>query len=225
MVNNEALDALRVPIEPQHFYEKINRDIFEAILDLRKAGTANPVTVRNHVDEVRIGECGRGSSRRAETLAASPAALGPRMSQGAFSEMVSAVISTEYDRAPRIAGLPQPARLAASKRRGAGSTAILRRRIASWSTITDIKSRKGMFFDRHLEKNDMVRRTFERRINGGCQTIASSSNRKDLVQFDIPLGRMSQNSIIHTSTTVSSDKRDQCPAYWIAPDARPQIDP
>ncbi|OWV62561.1 hypothetical protein ATY75_12110 [Rhizobium sp. N122] len=57
LMNNEALDVLRVPLEPSHFYEAIHRDIFGAILDLRKAGRhANPVTVRNYVDDVQIGE-------------------------------------------------------------------------------------------------------------------------------------------------------------------------
>lgn len=57
LMNNEALDFLRVPLEPIHFYERIHQDIFSAILDLRKAGrTANPVTVRNYVDDIQIGE-------------------------------------------------------------------------------------------------------------------------------------------------------------------------
>ncbi|NKC47584.1 hypothetical protein HED54_00160 [Ochrobactrum anthropi ATCC 49188] len=36
----------------------------------------------------------------AQTLLASPADLGPRAKQGAFSDLVAAVIQTEYDRAP-----------------------------------------------------------------------------------------------------------------------------
>lgn len=57
LMNNDALEFLRVPLEPNHFYERIHRDIFEAILDLRKAGrNANPVTVRNYVEDVQIGE-------------------------------------------------------------------------------------------------------------------------------------------------------------------------
>jgi replicative DNA helicase len=57
MMNNEALDALRVPIEPQHFFEKTHREIFAAIIDLRRAGrSANPVTIRNHVEETMIGD-------------------------------------------------------------------------------------------------------------------------------------------------------------------------
>ena len=85
-----------------------------------------------------------------------------------------------------------------------------------------IKSRKGMYLDRYLERNDMVRRTFERRINRCCQDIALALNRKHLVRFDIPLDGVSQNHVEEQSSTVSSEK---CATHWIAPDAKPQVDP
>lgn len=57
LVNNDALDALRVPIEASHFYERLHRDIFEAISALRKAGrVANTVTVKSYVDDVQVGD-------------------------------------------------------------------------------------------------------------------------------------------------------------------------
>lgn len=85
-----------------------------------------------------------------------------------------------------------------------------------------IKTRKGMYLDRYLERNDMVRRTFERKIQRACQTIASELNRKHLVRLDIRLDGVSQNSVEDTSSTVSSEK---CATHWIAPDAKPQVDP
>lgn len=85
-----------------------------------------------------------------------------------------------------------------------------------------IKTRKGMYLDRYLQRNDMVRRTFERKIQRACQTIASELNRKHLVRLDIRLDGVSQNSVEDTPTTVSSEK---CATHWIAPDAKPQVDP
>ena len=162
----------------------------------------------------------------AETLVASPAALGPRMSQGAFSEMVAAVIATEYDRAPSYRRMP--------------SAGALSRMEVTWSWINTylgeedrklvydygfIKSRKGMFLEQYLSRNEMVRRTFERKINRCCQTIASALNRKHLVRLDNPLDVVSQNHVEEQSSTVSSGKRVQKENHWIAPDGKPQIDP
>lgn len=85
-----------------------------------------------------------------------------------------------------------------------------------------IKTRKGLYLERYLERNDLVRRTFERKIQRACQTIASALNRKHLVRLDIRLDGVSQNSVEDTPTTVSSEK---CATHWIAPDAKPQVDP
>jgi hypothetical protein len=159
----------------------------------------------------------------AETLAASPAALGPRMSQGAFSEMVSAVIATEYDRAPSY--------------RRVITAGALSRMEETWTWINSyleeedrklvydygfIKSRKGMFLDQYLSKNEMVRRTFERKINRSCQVIALALNRKHLVRLGIPLDGVSQNSVETSPTKVSSEKYA---THWIASDGKPHVDP
>jgi replicative DNA helicase len=57
LMNNEALDALRVPIEPEHFFEPVHRQIFDAAVDLRRAGrVANPVTVKNFVTDGMVGD-------------------------------------------------------------------------------------------------------------------------------------------------------------------------
>ncbi|WP_117196410.1 hypothetical protein [Rhizobium terrae] len=108
----------------------------------------------------------------AETLVASPAALGPRMKQGAFSEMVAAVIATEYDRAPSY--------------RRVISAAALSRMEETWTWINGylgeadrklvydygfIKSRKGMFLEQYLSRNEMVRKTFERKLMGAVKQL------------------------------------------------------
>lgn len=57
LMNNEALEVLRMPIESSHFYEPLHREIFEAIVTLRKAGrTANPVTVKTSISEGMVGD-------------------------------------------------------------------------------------------------------------------------------------------------------------------------
>lgn len=57
LMNNEALDALRVPLEASHFYEPIHREIFDASSQLRRAGrSANPVTVKTYVSDGMIGD-------------------------------------------------------------------------------------------------------------------------------------------------------------------------
>lgn len=57
LVNNDALDAIRVPLEAAHFFEPIHRQIFDACQQLRKAGRhANPVTVRPCISDIMVGE-------------------------------------------------------------------------------------------------------------------------------------------------------------------------
>lgn len=52
LMNAEALDAIRIPLEPQHFYLPAHRDIFAAMLDLRKDGRSiTPITVKSKVDD------------------------------------------------------------------------------------------------------------------------------------------------------------------------------
>ncbi|WP_318913471.1 replicative DNA helicase [Shinella zoogloeoides] len=54
-MNNDALDAIRVPLEPSHFYEPINRDIFDAMLDLRKAGRViTTISVKSYVPSGQV---------------------------------------------------------------------------------------------------------------------------------------------------------------------------
>lgn len=56
MINNAALDVIRVPIAPAHFSEALHGMIFEAVTTLVKAGrTANPVTVKALVPETSVG--------------------------------------------------------------------------------------------------------------------------------------------------------------------------
>lgn len=159
----------------------------------------------------------------ADTLLASPASHGPRMAGGAMGDVVRE-IGESYGYG------------SASFRRVLAPGAISRME-ETWTWINSylgepdrklvydygfIKTRKGMYLDRYLQRNDMVRRTFERKIQRACQTIASELNRKHLVRFDIRLDGVSQNSVEDTPTTVSSEK---CATHWIAPDAKPQVDP
>ncbi|MCA0341139.1 MAG: hypothetical protein LCH99_15610 [Proteobacteria bacterium] len=56
LLNNAALDAIRVPLEPKHFFEEVHGKMFDAIVECQRAGrVATTVTVKNHVPEVQIG--------------------------------------------------------------------------------------------------------------------------------------------------------------------------
>jgi replicative DNA helicase len=55
MINNDAVDAIRVPLEAKHFSEKVHAEVFAAIHNLRKAKrSANPVTVKMQVESVQM---------------------------------------------------------------------------------------------------------------------------------------------------------------------------
>lgn len=57
LLNNAALDVIRVPLSPAHFSEPLHGNIFEAVTTLAKAGrTATPVTVKALVPETPIGD-------------------------------------------------------------------------------------------------------------------------------------------------------------------------
>ncbi|SOC45742.1 replicative DNA helicase [Rhizobium subbaraonis] len=57
LVNNEALDAIRVPLEPKHFSEGIHEAIFDAMLDLKKAGRLiTTITLKSYMPATMIGE-------------------------------------------------------------------------------------------------------------------------------------------------------------------------
>lgn len=87
------------------------------------------------------------------------------------------------------------------------------------------KTRKGLYLEQYLERNDLVRRTFERKIRRYCQAIADNLNRKLAIRLTMPLDGVSQIIIEEASTTVSSESRDHTVNHWSAPGAKPQIDP
>jgi hypothetical protein len=159
----------------------------------------------------------------AETLLATPASLGPRMAGGAMGDVVREIGesygygSAGYRRVLAPGALSRMEECWTWINTHLGETD--RKLVYDYSFI---KTRKGMYLERYLERNDMVRRTFERKINRCCQTIALALNRKHLVRFDNPVDIVSQNSIELPSTTVMSEK---CATHWIAPDGKPQIDP
>lgn len=159
----------------------------------------------------------------AETLLATPSSLGPRMAGGAMGDVVRE-IGESYGYSPvSCRRIIAPGALSRMEETWEWINTYLgeadRKLVYDYSFI---KTRKGIYLERYLERNDMVRRTFERKIKRCCQTIASSLNRKHLVRLDIRIDNVSQNHVEDTSTTVSSEK---CATHWIAPDAKPQIDP
>lgn len=159
----------------------------------------------------------------AETLLATPSSLGPRMAGGAMGDVVREIGESYGYSTATYRRILAPGALSRMEEVWVWINTYLgevdRKLIYDYSFI---KTRKGIYLERYLERNDMVRRTFERKIKRCCQTIASSLNRKHLVRLDIRIDSVSQNHVEDTSTTVSSEK---CATHWIAPDAKPQIDP
>lgn len=159
----------------------------------------------------------------ADTLLASPASLGPRMAGGAMGDVVREIGESYGYGSASFRRVLAPGAISRMEETWTWINAYLGE--ADRKLVYDygfIKTRKGMYLDRYLQRNDMVRRTFERKIQRACQTIASELNRKHLVRLDIHLDGMSQNSVEDTPTKVSSEK---CATHWIAPDAKPQVDP
>lgn len=57
LINNDAMDAIDVPLEPKHFSEKVHADMFDAFVDMRKAGRKiNTITAKPYVGDGMIGE-------------------------------------------------------------------------------------------------------------------------------------------------------------------------
>lgn len=57
LINNDAMDGIRVPLVPSHFFEPIHAEIFEAAATLIKAGRlANPVTIKALVSNSPVGD-------------------------------------------------------------------------------------------------------------------------------------------------------------------------
>lgn len=159
----------------------------------------------------------------AETLLATPASLGPRMAGGAMGDVVREIGESYGYGTTTYRRVLAPGALSRMEEVWVWINTYLaetdRKLVYDYSFI---KTRKGMYLDRYLQRNDMVRRTFERKINRCCQTIASALNRKHLVRFGNPIDAVSQISVEDTSSTVSSEK---CATHWIAPDGKPHIDP
>lgn len=57
LVNNDAMDAINVQLEPRHFSEKVHADIFDAFQDMRKAGRKiNTITAKPYIGDTMVGE-------------------------------------------------------------------------------------------------------------------------------------------------------------------------
>lgn len=155
----------------------------------------------------------------ADTLLMSPAALGPRMegSMGVFSEYIDDYRRGEPTRLKRI---PAPGALTRMEETWTWINGFLDER--DRKLLYDygfLKTRKGMYLATYLERNGIVRRTFERQVLRCCQIIADNLNRKHAVRLTVPLDGVSQNAPESDPTTVSSVTH----AKWKrAADAKPR---
>lgn len=56
LINNDALDAITVDLEPRHFSGRVHADIFDAFLDMRKAGRSiNSITAKPYIGDGMVG--------------------------------------------------------------------------------------------------------------------------------------------------------------------------
>lgn len=155
-----------------------------------------------------------------ETLMATPAALGPRMTSGSMAEVVREMQEGYGYDGPRIKRVPPPGAIARMEETWGWINAWLdekqRKKIYDY---TFIKTRKGLYLNRYLANNDVSRRTFERQIRKYCQIIADNLNRNRRVRFTMKLDGLSQNSIEADADKVSSVKYAK---HWRAPGAKPK---
>jgi hypothetical protein len=159
----------------------------------------------------------------AETLMMSPAALGPRMLSGSIAEAVRQASEAYGYNTVNVRRVPPPGALSRMEETWTWINSYLdeeqRKLVYDYSFV---KSRKGRFLSVYLERNGIAKRTFYDRIERYCQIIADNLNRNLLVRFTVTLDEAAQNSLKEEPITVSSEK---CATHWIAPDAKPQIDP
>lgn len=157
----------------------------------------------------------------AETLTASPAALGPRMTSSMADVFRGYVDDYRRGEGTRVRRIPAPGALSRMEETWGWINSFLGDQ--GRKTLYDygfLKSRQGMYLARYLEKNGVQRRTFERRVVKACQQIADNLNRLCRVRLTHALDGMSQNRAEEPPSTVASEKRASY--HWMAPGAKPR---
>lgn len=156
----------------------------------------------------------------AETLTASPAALGPRMTGSmadVFKEYIDGYKRGEPTRTRRV---PAPGALSRMEETWTWiNTFLVERERKALYDYGFLKSRQGMYLARYLERNGLVRRTFERQIAKACQRIADNLNRLYRVRLTTLVDDVSQITLETDAETVSSVTYAN---HWRAADAKPR---
>ncbi|MBD9372790.1 hypothetical protein IB238_09175 [Rhizobium sp. ARZ01] len=151
LINADAIDAIRAPLEPAHFYEPLHGQIFDAMVDLRKAGRSiTTITVKSYVPDTMID--GRTPAQYLAKLAADAVnvvnapdyadgimdraarralvSLGHKIEDAAFSleldimDEFEALRARFEDVARALNGQPQAKTLADAAKRSLASTAL-----------------------------------------------------------------------------------------------------
>lgn len=97
-----------------------------------------------------------------------------------------------------------------------------RKLIYAWSWV---KVRKGMKIHAFAAQNDMNDRMLRRQIQHYCQIIANGLNRIMLTRLNSEDCGLSENEGESDQSDVTSKKCERSAPHWMAPDAKPQIDP
>lgn len=162
----------------------------------------------------------------AETLRRCPAIFGPRQFGSPMPEVVRqhdeayGYNAASYRRRPEGAALDRMEEVW-SWINGMLDTAD-RLLVYGWSAV---KVRKGLSIGRFAEENGTYERMLRREIKRCCQVIANNLNRNCQPRLNNDDCSVSENQSDIASTTVSSESCAPEPRHWIAPDAKPQIDP
>lgn len=159
----------------------------------------------------------------ADTLRISPAARGPKAFGNAMPDPVRERSDAYGFTAARFRQSASAGALSRMEECFAWISTIAtegdRKLLYAWSWV---KVRKGMKLSAFASENDMNDRMLRREITRICHAISEHLNRTRSIRLNADDCTLSEITAIHASTTVTSEK---CATHWIAPDARPQIDP
>lgn len=89
-----------------------------------------------------------------------------------------------------------------------------------------VKVQKGATISGFAEKNGIQTRGIQRQINKHCQTLADNLNKNSTFLETFTEPEVSQNSEDHaTNRSTSGEERKKDIYSWMAPDAKPKLDP
>jgi len=162
----------------------------------------------------------------ADTLRMMPAYRGPKQYGSAMPEVVRRYDEAYGFEAARYRESASAANLGRAEEVWAWINALPieadRKLLYAWSWV---KVRKGMKIAAFAAENDLSDRMLRRQIQHHCQVIANDLNRRMLVRLNSEDCSVSENVGEHGQSDVTSNNCERSSPHWMAPDARPILDP